>query len=147
MSGSSLLGFLVSLIALFGVGAIFFLTIDGIAKDALLAKIAKIAVGCCILIAFVLAIAAVLGFGGTAISITPYSIIVFAVGVLVVLLVIYIVDRILAWLGPAMGLGPPVVEIVHYVVTAVALIALLLVAGDALLGGGGHVGALAQRWR
>ena len=52
MNGSGLLGFIISLIVLFAVGAIFFLTIDRVAKDPFLAKIAKIVIGCLILIAF-----------------------------------------------------------------------------------------------
>jgi hypothetical protein len=42
MNGSSLLGFIITLIVLFAVGAIFFLTIDTVAKNPFLAKIAKI---------------------------------------------------------------------------------------------------------
>ena len=67
---TGLLGFLISMILLLGVGAIFFITIDAVAKDALLAKIAKIAVGCLILVVFIMAVAAVLGFGGAALAIS-----------------------------------------------------------------------------
>jgi hypothetical protein len=135
MNGSSLLGFLISLIVLFAVGAIFFLTIDKVAKDAFFARIAKIVVGCLILIAFVLAVAGVLGFGG-GLSPSPESIIIFAVGVLVLIVVLYLIDMFLTWLAANMGIGASIVNAIQFVITAVALIALILIAGAALLGGG-----------
>jgi hypothetical protein len=134
MSGSGLVGFIVSLIVLFAVGAIFFLTIDAVAKNALLARIAKIIIGCLILIAFVLAVAGVLGFGG-GLTASPESIVIFGVGVLVLIVVLYLVDLFLNWLGPNMGLGAGIVDAIRFVITAVALIALILIAGDALIGG------------
>jgi hypothetical protein len=135
MNGSSLVGFLVSIIVLFAVGAIFFLTIDRIVKDAFLAKIAKIVIGCLILISFVLAVAAVLGLGG-GFSASPQSIVIFGVGVLVLIVVLYLVNLFLDWLAPNMGMSPGIVEAIRFVITVVALIALILIAGAALLGGG-----------
>jgi hypothetical protein len=140
MNGSSLLGFIISLIVLFAIGAIFFLTIDQVAKNAFLAKIAKIVIGCLILIAFVLAVAGVLGFGG-GMSASPQSIVVFAVGVLVLIVVLYIVDLFLGWLAANMGIGAPIVEAIRFVITVVALIALILIAGAALIGGSGGGGS------
>ena len=140
MSGGGLLGFLITIIVLFAVGAIFFLTIDRVAKDAFLAKIAKIVVGCLILIAFIIAIAGVLGFGGGGVSASPESIVIFAVAVLVLIVVLFLIDLFLGWLAANMGLSPPVVQAINFVITVVALIALILVAGDALIGGGAHVG-------
>jgi hypothetical protein len=139
MNGSSLLGFIISLIVLFAVGAIFFLTIDRVAKDPFLAKIAKIVIGCLILIAFVFAIAGVLGFGGGGLAASPESIVVFAVGVLVLIVVLYLVDLFLGWLAANMGIGAPIVEAIRFVITVVALIALILIAGSALIGGGSGV--------
>jgi hypothetical protein len=136
MSGGGLLGFIITLIVLFAVGAIFFLTIDAVAKNALLAKIAKIVIGCLILIAFVIAVAGVLGFGG-GMAASPSSIVVFAVAVLVLIVVLYLVELFLGWLAANMGIGAPIVEAIRFVITAVALIALILVAGTALIGGGG----------
>src|SRR5580700_5152873 len=94
MNGSSLLGFLITLIVLFAIGFIFFLAIDKVVKDAFLAKIAKVVIGCLILIAFILAVAGVLGFGG-GVTATPASIITFAVGVLVLVVVLYLVELFL----------------------------------------------------
>lgn len=133
---SGLLGFLVSLVLLFGVAAIFFLTIDRVAKDAFLAQIAKIAVGCLLLIAFILAIANVLGFGGAALSASPMGVIVFAVGVLVLVVVLYIVDVVLDWIAANMGIAGTIATVIKFIVSVVALIALLLLAGKALLAGG-----------
>lgn len=135
MNGSSLVGFVVAIIVLVGVTAIFFKVVDRVAKDALLATIAKIAVGCLVLVVFVLAIAGVLGFGGGGVSVSPMGVIIFAVGVLVLLLVLFIVDLFLTWLATQMSLGAGLVEAIRYVVTVLALIALLLVAGNALLSG------------
>src|SRR5580704_3802573 len=131
MNGSGLLGFIITLIVLFAVGSIFFLTIDRVAKDALLAKIAKIVIGCLILIAFVDAVAGVLGFGG-GLTASPESIVIFAVGVLVLIVVLYLVELFLNWLGPNMGMSPGIVEAIRFVITVVALIALILIAGSAL---------------
>lgn len=135
MNGASLVGFLVSIIVLFGVGAIFFKTVDGVAKNPLLATIAKIAIGCLILVVFVLAVAGVLGFGGGGSSVSAYGVIIFAVGVLVLLAVMYLIDLFLNWLAPQMGLAAPVVEAIRFIISVIAVIALLLVAGDALLSG------------
>jgi hypothetical protein len=132
-------GFLVSIIVLFAVGAIFFLTIDRVAKDAFLAKIAKIVIGCLILIAFVLAVASVLGLGG-GLAASPYSIVIFGVGVLVLIVVLFLVELFLNWLGPNMGMTPGVIEAIRFVITVLALIALIIIAGDALLGGGSYFG-------
>lgn len=135
MNGSSLIGFLISLIVLVAIGAIFFLVIDKVAKDPFLAKIAKIVIGCLILIGLILAFAGVLGLGG-GLTASPYSIVVFGVAVLVLLLVLYLVDMFLTWLGPQMGMSAGIVEAVRYVITVIALIALIYVAGTALIGGG-----------
>ena len=110
MNGSSLLGFIITLIVLFAIGAIFFLTIDRVVKDGFLAKIAKIVIGCLILIAFVLAIAGVLGLGGGGLAASPQSIVVFAVGVLVLIVVLYLVELFLGWIAGNMGIGGPIVE-------------------------------------
>jgi hypothetical protein len=140
MNGSSLLGFLISIIVLFAIGFIFFLTIDRVAKDPFLAKIAKVVIGCLILIAFVLAVAGVLGFGGAGLAASPESIVIFAVGVLVLIVVLYLVDLFLNWLAANMGIGAPIVEAIRFIITVVALIALILIAGDALIGGGTGLG-------
>ena len=138
MNGSSLLGFIITLIVLFAIGAIFFLTIDRVVKDGFLAKIAKIVIGCLILIAFVLAIASVLGLGGGGLANIAAVIVVFAVGVLVLIVVLYLVELFLGWIAGNMGIGGPIVDAIRFVITVVALIALILVAGSALVGVGAH---------
>lgn len=136
MSGSGLLGFSISIIVLFGVGAIFFLTIDRVAKDAFLATIAKIAVGCLFLIAFIMAVANVLGFGGGAFSTSPMGVIIFAIGVLILVAVLYLVDLVLDWIGKNMGIAGEVVTVIKFIISVMALVALLYLAGNALLSGG-----------
>ena len=136
MNGSSLLGFIISLIVLFAVGAIFFLTIDKVAREPFLAKIAKIVIGCLILIAFVMAIAGVLGFGGGGLTASPQAIVMFAVAVLVLIVVLYLVEWFLNWLAANMGISTPIVDAIRFIITVIAIIALILVAGSALIGGG-----------
>lgn len=70
----------------------------------------------------------------------PESIVVFAVGVLVLIVVLYLVDLFLGWLAANMGIGAPIVEAIRFIITVVALIALILIAGGALIGGGGNLG-------
>lgn len=133
---TGLLGFLVSLIVLCAVVAIFMLAIDRVMRDAFLAKIAKIAVGAIALIVFILAVANALGLGGSAMAnVSPMGIIYFAIAVLAVVVVLYLCEVFLPWIGGQMGMGTPIVDAILFIICAVALIVLLYFAGAALLGG------------
>jgi hypothetical protein len=133
MSGGGLVQFLINIIALFAAGAIFFLSIDKIAPDAFFAKIAKIAIGCLLLIAFIVTIAAILGVGGAGVAISPVGIVWFAIAVIVAVVVLYVVNLIVDWLAANMGLAP-MAEIIKYVLGAVVLIALLVASANLLFG-------------
>jgi hypothetical protein len=130
MTGSGLIDFLITIIVIFGTGALFYVAIERLAPDPMMQKIAKIAVGVVLVVVALLAVKAVLFGGGGAIS--AGGIIGFAIGLIVIMVVLFIIDKLLAWLGGEMG---PVIDIIRYVVFAVALIALLVLADRALFGG------------
>ena len=133
MSGGGLMQFLINIIALFAAGAIFFLSIDKIAPDDFFAKIAKIAIGCLLLIAFIVVIAAILGVGGAGVAISPTGILWFAIAVIVAVVVLYVINLVVDWLAANMGLAP-MAAVIKYVLGAVVLIALLVAAANLLFG-------------
>jgi hypothetical protein len=137
MSGSGLMDFLITLVVLVGVGALIFTAIEFISTDERFKKIAKIAVGVVLVALFLFAVKAVLfgGGGGPAPSIA--GLIAFAVGVIVVLVVWYVIT---IFLNVVMGWMPslaPFKEMILFVVGAIILIVILLMAASMLLGGGG----------
>ena len=133
MSGSGLVQFVINLIALLASGAIFFLSIDKIAPDAFFARVAKIAIGALLLIAVIAIIAGVFGLGGGAVAIAPYGIVYFAVAVIVAVVVLYILNVVIDWIGVNMG-GGPWMAIIKYIIGAIVLIGLLLAAANFLFG-------------
>jgi hypothetical protein len=139
MSGSGLVSFVVNIIAILAAGGIFFISIDKVAPDAFFAKIAKIAIGALLLIALVVTVAAVFGLAG-GLSVSPLGIVWFAVAVIVAVVILYIINLVLDWLGTQMG-GPWVTP-VKYVLGAIVLIGLLIAAANLLFGY--HVGTLVR---
>jgi hypothetical protein len=133
MSGSGLVQFVINLIALLASGAIFFMSIDKVAPDGFFAKIAKIAIGALLLIAVIVIVAGVFGLGGGGVTIAPYAIVWFAVAVIVAVVVLYIINIIVDWIGANMG-GGPWIDIVKYVLGAIVLIGLLIAAANLLFG-------------
>ena len=103
--GSALIDFLITLIGLVFIGAIIFMAIDFISTDDRFKKIGKFAVGGILVILFLLAIKAVL-FGGTAAAIlSPLGMVYFAIAVIVILVVWYLINWFLDWAG---GFFPPI---------------------------------------
>lgn len=136
MTGSGLMDFIISIILLLATGFVFFLVIDRLAPDPLLNKIGKIAVGIVLLIVFLLAVKAVLfGGAGAVAHLAPQGFLWFCIGVIVVLVVLFIIEFVLDWLAGQMGAAGGLVQIVKYVIFAIALIALLVVADKTLMGG------------
>ena len=131
MTGSGLLDFLITIIVIVGTGALFFITIDKVAPDATLNKIGKIAVGVVLAVVLLLAVKAVL-FGGGA-ALTGGGIIMFAIGIIVLLVVLYLIDLLLTWAGEQ--INATLAQAIKYVVFAVALIALLVLADKSFFGG------------
>jgi hypothetical protein len=132
MTGSALFDFLISIVALGGAVFLFMAVIDGISPNPLFTRIAKIAVGVAALIAFLFSIKGVFfGGGGGALAISAVGIIYFAIGILVMLVVLYLVKMVIGWFG----LPPEIAEPVLFVIGAIALIALLGLAATTLFGG------------
>jgi hypothetical protein len=133
MSGSGLVNFIVNIIALLAAGGIFFISIDRIAPDDFFAKIAKIAIGALLLIAFVIVIAAVFGLGGGGVTVSPLGVVWFAVAVIVAVVILYVINLVLDWVGTHMGAGP-IIPVLKYVLGAIVLIGLLVAAANFLFG-------------
>ena len=69
----------------------------------------------------------------------------FGIAVIVGLLVLYVAELFLKWLGGKAPAIAPFVDVLLYIVCALVLIALIYVAGDALFGGGSMLGGLGGR--
>ena len=132
MSGSGLVQFLVNLIALLAAGGIFFISIDRVAPDEFFARIAKIAIGALLLIAFVVTIAAVFGLAG-GIAVSPIGVVWFAIAVIVAVAILYVINLVLDWISANMGAGPWVTP-VKYILGVIVLIGLLVAAANLLFG-------------
>lgn len=131
MTGSALMDFLIGVVGLCLIVGLFFFAIDYMSPDERFKKIARWAVGGVALLAFLVAIKGVLFGGGGALAVTPIGLIEFAIGLLVIMVVLYIIYLVIDFIAPDPFRGP-----VKYVIGAVALIALLVIAERALFGGG-----------
>lgn len=130
--GSALIDFLVTVVVVVGVGALFFLMIDRTAPDATMNKIGKIAIGVVLACVVLLAVKGVL-FGGGALVVGAGGIITFAIGAIVILVVLFLLDMLLTWLGG--NINATLANAIKYVVFAIALIALLVLADRSFFGG------------
>jgi hypothetical protein len=131
MSGSGLVQFIVNIIAILAAGGIFFISIDKVAPDPFFARVAKIAIGALLLIALVITIAAVFGLAG-GVTVSPVGIVWFAVAVIVAVVVLYVINMAIDWIGGQMGAGPWIA--IKYVLGAIVLIGLLIAAANLLFG-------------
>jgi hypothetical protein len=132
MSGSGLVTFVINIIAILAAGGIFFISIDKVAPDPFFSKIAKIAIGALLLIALVVTIASVFGLAG-GITVSPLGIVWFAVAVIVAVVILYVINLVIDWIGQQMGSGPWIAP-VKYVLGAIVLIGLLVAAANLLFG-------------
>lgn len=131
MTGSALMDFLIAVVGLCIIVYLIFLALDFIAPDERFKLIARYAVGGTALLVFLVAIKGVLFGGGGGMAITPVAIIEFAIGLIVVMVVLYIIYMVIDFMAPG-NLALPI----KYVIGALALIAILVVAERALFGGG-----------
>jgi hypothetical protein len=129
---SGLVQFVVNIIAILAAGGIFFVSIDRVAPDPFFAKIAKIAIGALLLIALVVTVAAVFGLAG-GVTVSPLGVIWFAVAVIVAVVILYVINLVIDWVGANMG-GGGWVNAIKYVLGAIVLIGLLIAAADLLFG-------------
>jgi hypothetical protein len=130
MTGSALFDFLITLIVIVAIGSLFYVAIGAISTNETFVKIARIAVGVSLLIIFLLAVRGVFFGGGGAARVSPQGVLYFAAAIIVALLVIFLVKWFVGWIAPEFS------EPVIFVISAIALIALLYVAGEILFGGG-----------
>lgn len=133
MTGSALFDFLIALVVLGGAVLLFMIAIDNLAPNAQFSKIAKIAVGVAALVALLFAIKGVF-FGGGLVA-SPIGVIYFAIGIIVVLVVMYLVKLIVDYFVPDQYAEP-----ILFVIGAIALIALLGLAATTLFSGGPILG-------
>ena len=136
MSGSGLMDFLIVIVGLFIVGAMIFAALEFIATDPRFKKIAQLAVGGVLVLAFLFAIKGVLFGGSGAGTITPSGLIQFAIGVIILLVVWFIINAVLDWAATFFAPLGPVMAIIKFVVAAIVLIVLLILAADMLFGAG-----------
>lgn len=130
MTGSALFDFFIALILLAGAVGLFFYAIEGMSPDALFTKIARLAVGLVAVVVFLYAIKGVFFGGGGTVAISPTGVIQFAVGIIVVLLVLYVSKAAVEFFLPQFA-AP-----IMYIMGGVALIALLLLFAQIFFGGG-----------
>ncbi len=131
MTGSALMDFLISVVGLCLVVGIIFKGVDFVAPDEPSKQIARWAIGGVALIVFLLAIKAVFFGGGGALAVTPVGLIEFAIGLIVLMVVLFIIYMVVDFLCP-----DPFKVPVKYVIGAIALIVMLVLAEKALFGGG-----------
>src|SRR5882724_1316312 len=132
MTGSALIDFLIAVVGLCIIIYLIFLAIDFITPDDRFRLFARYAVGGAALLVFLVAIKGVLFGGGVAgIAVSPVGVIEFAIGLIVVMVVLYIIYMVIDRLAPA-ELAVPV----KYIIGAIALIAILILAERVLFGGG-----------
>jgi len=132
MTGSALMDFFIAVVGLCAIVYLIYLALDFIAPDERFKQIGRFAVGVVALLAFLVAIKNVLfgGSGGLA-GMSPVGIIDFAIGLIVVMVVLYIIYMAVDFIAPANFAVP-----LKYVIGAIAMIAILVIAERALFGGG-----------
>jgi hypothetical protein len=132
---SGVFSFFIILVELCVIGAMIFAAMDFIATDERFKKIAKIAVGGVLVVLFLFAIKAVFAGGGSGMNLTPLGFLYFAIGVILVLIVWFVIDAALGWI--AANLFPPlagVLEIIKFVLAGLMLVVILLIAANVLFG-------------
>jgi hypothetical protein len=134
MTGSALMDFLIAVVGLCIIVYLIFLALDMISPDERFKQVGRYAVGGAALLVFLVAIKGVLFGGGGGLAVTPVGVIEFAIGLIVVMVVLFIIYMVIDRLAPA-ELATPV----KYVIGAIALIALLILAERVLFGGGGAI--------
>lgn len=150
MNLTAFVDFIVNCIGLCVVVGLIFLALDSpfIKLDAWIKKFAKFAVGGAAVLAFAVYCAAVflgVGGGGAVMRASPASILEFAIGMLILIAVLYIIELVVAWLlgGAQTAPGQPatmppagLAGIIIFVVNIIAIVVILVLAEKALFGGG-----------
>jgi len=130
MTGSGLMDFLISVVGLLIIVFLIYKALDYISPDVNFKMIARYAVGGAALLIFLLAVKGVL-FGGSGMAtVSPAGVLTFAIGLIVTLVVLYIIYMVVDQLAPPNLLIP-----IKYVIGAIALIAILVLAQQVMFGG------------
>ena len=130
MTGSALMDFLIAVVGLCILVGLIFIALDRISPDASFKQIGRYAVGGAALLIFLVALKGVLFGGSGAMGISPVGVIEFAIGLLVVLVVIFLVFIAIDRFAPA-----DLAVMAKYVIGALALIAILVLAERVMTGG------------
>lgn len=126
---AAFMNFLIILVGLCIIVGMIFLALDKVARDEFLKKIGKIAVGGCAVLVLLYSLKGTF-FGGGSAGIAPVALIEFAIGVIVLIAVFYLLDLAVArWL-------PEWADTINYVLSILMLVILLVLAERALFGGG-----------
>lgn len=131
MSGAGLMDFLISVVGLCVIVGLIFLGLEKISPDEWFKKIGRYAVGGAALLAFLVSVKAVLFGGGGGMGANPMAVLECAIGIVVLVIVVMIIYMAIDKFAPA-----EFAATVKYVVGGIALIAMLILAGKALFGGG-----------
>lgn len=129
MTGAALWSFLITCVGLILVVGLIWYAILMIEAPEGFKQIARFAIGGLALLIFLMAVGSALGFGGAGLTLNPMNLIEFAIGLIVLLVLLYIVNRVIAFFGIW-------VTEIQFVVGAIALIIILVLAKQALFGGG-----------
>ncbi len=122
--------FLITLVGLVIIVGMIFLALDRIAKDEFLKKIGKLAVGGCAFLVLLFSARATFFGGGGAGAVSPVAIIEFAIGVIILVAMFYLLDLAVdRW-------AKDYAVVLNYVLSIVMLVILLYLAEQALFGGG-----------
>ncbi len=136
MNLAGLLDFIINVVGLIIVVSLIFLALEqpNMAPDEVIKKIARYAVGGAAVLAFIVYCAAVfggVGGGGAVMHATPASILEFAIGLIVLIVIVRIIGMVVGMFAPA-----NLAAILLYIVGAIAIIVILVLAEKALFGGG-----------
>ena len=143
MTGSALMDFLIAIVGLCIIVYLIFLALDFIAPDARFKLIARYAVGGAALLIFLVAVKGVLfGGAGGALAVSPVGVIEFAIGLIVVMVVLYLIYLVVDNFAPG-----NLALMIKYVIGALALIALLVLAERVLTGGASFGASAFQQLR
>ena len=130
--------FFIVLVELVIIGALIFAAVDFISTDERFKRIAKLATGGVLVVLLLFAVKAVFSGGGGGMNLTPLGFLYFAIGVILTLVVWYVLDAALGyaaanWFPPLTG----ALGIVRFVLAALVLVVILLIAANVLFGMGG----------
>ncbi len=127
---SAFFTFIIVLVGLLIIVGMIFLALDKIAKDEFLKKIGKIAVGGAAVLVLLIQLKATFFGGGGGGGIAPSALIEFTIGVIILIVLFLLIEMAVNYFIPQWA------AIANMVLTALMLVLLLVIAEQALFGGG-----------